>query len=181
VKSEEHAAIGIRGWLTKPVREAALHRTLCNVLGRVVPGSRVSARIEQTEDFSDLALLLAEDNEVNRKVALRMLLKLGCTADVAVNGLEALERTSQRDYDLVFMDCQMPELDGFEATRHIRAREEVTGQHVRIVAMTANAMEGDRERCLDAGMDEYVSKPVKLEKLSEQLREALALRTRRAA
>jgi PAS domain S-box-containing protein len=168
---EDHAAAGLRGWITKPVREAALHRTMCNVLGRVVPGA-APAESAEAEDFSELALLLAEDNEVNRKVALRMLQKLGCTADVAMNGREALERTEARDYDLVFMDCQMPEMDGFEATRQIRAREAFTGRHVRIVAMTANAMEGDRERCLESGMDGYVSKPVKLEKLVEQLRDA---------
>ncbi|MBI5170767.1 MAG: response regulator [Candidatus Eisenbacteria bacterium] len=173
---EEHAAAGLRGWITKPIREAALHRTMCNLLGRVVPGATVESVTDAAEDFSDLALLLAEDNEVNRKVALRMLQKLGCGADVAVNGREALERTSLRDYDLVLMDCQMPEMDGFEATRRIRAREEASGRHVRIVAMTANAMEGDRERCLEAGMDDYVSKPVKLEKLAEQLRDARASR-----
>ncbi len=171
---EEHAAAGLRGWITKPVREVALHRTMCSLLGRVVPGSAVAAASTETEDFSDLALLLAEDNEVNRKVALRMLQKLGCSADVAVNGREALDRTAERDYDLVFMDCQMPVMDGFEATRQIRARERSSGRRVRIAAMTANAMEGDRERCLEAGMDDYVSKPVKLEKLVEQLRKVRA-------
>ncbi|MFN8588533.1 MAG: response regulator [Candidatus Eisenbacteria bacterium] len=169
---EEQAAAGLRGWVAKPVREAALHRVLCGVLGHQVPGAG-PVQTEAAEDFSGLALLLAEDNEVNRKVALRMLQKLGCSADVAMHGREALDRTAERDYDLVFMDCQMPEMDGFEATRSIRERERGGGRRVRIVAMTANAMQGDRERCLEAGMDDYVAKPVKLERLQEQLRLAL--------
>ena len=98
-----------------------------------------------------------------------MLERLGCAVDVAVNGLEALEAVEATAYDLVLMDCQMPVLDGFEAVRRIREAERASGGHLRIVALTANAMAGDRKRCLDAGMDEYLSKPIKLDQLREML------------
>lgn len=112
-----------------------------------------------------MRILVAEDDIVNQKVAVRMLEKLGCRVDVAANGLEALEASIQIPYALIFMDCHMPEMDGYKATSAIRRHESRTGSHIPIVAMTANAMQGDREQCLAAGMDDYVSKPVKSEDL----------------
>jgi signal transduction histidine kinase/CheY-like chemotaxis protein len=108
-----------------------------------------------------LAILLAEDNLLNQKLAMRLLQKRGHTVETACNGKEALESFERRSFDAVLMDVQMPEMGGFEATAAIRARELETGTHIRIIAMTAHAMSGDRERCLDAGMDDYVAKPIR--------------------
>ncbi|MBI5168356.1 MAG: response regulator [Candidatus Eisenbacteria bacterium] len=115
--------------------------------------------------FAGVRILLAEDIPTNQKVATRLLEKLGCAVFVAENGRLALERFRNERFDLVLMDCQMPEMDGFEATRAIRAHEAAHGGRIPIVALTANAMEGDRERCLAAGMDDFVSKPVRRETL----------------
>lgn len=114
-------------------------------------------------------VLLVEDNEVNRKVAIRLLQKLGYETDVARDGVEAVEKTANHRYDVVLMDIHMPRMDGLEATRRIRERERFTGKHQRIIAMTASAMKEDVERCLAAGMDDYLSKPVKMEVLQGML------------
>ena len=115
-----------------------------------------------------LRILLAEDNAVNQKLALKLLSQMGYRADVAGNGLEAIQAIERQTYDLVLMDVQMPEMDGLEATRQICSRWP-RGERPHIVAMTANAMQGDRERCLEAGMDDYVSKPIRVEELISAL------------
>jgi CheY-like chemotaxis protein len=111
-------------------------------------------------------ILLAEDNPINQKVALGLLSNIGYKADVAKTGLEVLAALETKSYDLILMDCQMPEMDGYETTQRIRARG---GEGPRIVAMTANAMRGESEKCLAAGMDDYLSKPVRLELLREMV------------
>ena len=117
-----------------------------------------------------LRVLVAEDNDINQRVAVLALERLGCRVDVAVNGCAAVKMVALAAYDLVLLDCEMPEMDGFAAAREIRRREAGSGRHLPIVAMTARALQGDRERCLAAGMDDYLSKPVSLDALSAALR-----------
>jgi CheY-like chemotaxis protein len=121
-----------------------------------------------------LRLLVAEDNLVNQRLAIRLLEKQGHSVVVACNGQEALEALAREPFDAVLMDVQMPEMGGLEATAAIRAREAGTGNRVPIIAMTAHAMTGDRERCLEAGMDGYVAKPIQAKELTRALREATA-------
>ena len=111
-------------------------------------------------------ILVAEDNVINQKVASRMLEKLGHQVDVAANGEEAITAVADGAYHICFMDCLMPEVDGYTATKAIRVHEKQTGEHLPIIAMTANAMPGDRERCLEAGMDDFLCKPVRVDELS---------------
>jgi PAS domain S-box-containing protein len=170
----EATRIGIAAYLTKPVDEADLYDCLVEVLDETRPGrgqhlvTRHSLR-EQRPPVA-AAVLVAEDNEVNQKVAAKILERLGYRVELAENGKEALAACARRRYDAVLMDGQMPGMDGYEATRRIRERETRGGRRVPIIAMTASAMKGDREKCLDAGMDDYVSKPVTPEKLEAVLR-----------
>ena len=162
----------VAAYLVKPVKPSALHDTLATVLAgqaTSVPVRVAGAGIDhELGARHPLKILLAEDNPVNQKLALRLLERMGYRADVAGNGLEAITAIEGSVYDVVLMDVQMPELDGLEATRRIRRRwPGDTGP--RIVAMTANAMEGDREACLAAGMDDYVSKPIRPEALGAAL------------
>jgi CheY-like chemotaxis protein len=131
------------------------------------PGTRSSSAEAQAHIRTNV--LLAEDNAVNQKVAVRLLEKLGCRVHAVANGREALEALTYVDYDLILMDCQMPEMDGYAAATAIRAREAATATHIPIIAMTASAMQGDRERCLQAGMDDYVSKPINSQQLLDVL------------
>jgi len=112
-------------------------------------------------------ILLAEDNIVNQKLAVAMLTKMGHSVTVAKDGLEAVSKWQQDTFDLIFMDVQMPELDGLDATRRIREKERVRGERIPIIAVTAHAMSGDREHCIEAGMDDYVSKPIQRSDLAQ--------------
>ena len=155
--------IGIEACLVKPVKQARLYECLTGMrsLPKKPAESKPARPIEGATD-EPLRILLAEDNIINQKVAVAQLRKLGYSPDVVSNGMEALEATQRNHYDVILMDCQMPQMDGYEASRQIRAREQTqSGKPVYIIAMTANAMQGDREKCLEACMNDYLSKPVK--------------------
>jgi two-component system sensor histidine kinase/response regulator len=126
-------------------------------------------------------VLLVEDNPVNQKVAIRMLQKLGCVVELAENGQQALEKLERASYDIVLMDMQMPIMDGLTATRLLRQREQQTGHHQVVIALTANAMQTDRELCLEAGMDDYLSKSLTLDALQVMLLRWVAQHKQRAA
>ncbi|MEP7301595.1 MAG: GAF domain-containing protein [Caldimonas sp.] len=160
-------------YLSKPLRQSQLFDTLIGLLGQEPAPQAVRQRARPAMDAAmaarhPLRILLAEDNVVNQKLALRLLQQMGYRADLASNGLEAIESIQRQPYDVVLMDVQMPEMDGLEAARRITRRlpEE---RRPRIVAMTANAMQGDREECLAAGMDDYIAKPIRVEVLVEVL------------
>lgn len=158
--------------MSKPLRQSQLFDTLAGLLSREEapkPAAPAKPKIDEGMAMKHpLRILLAEDNVVNQKLAIRLLQQRGYRADLASNGVEAIECVSRQVYDLVLMDVQMPEMDGMEASRRITARW-AAGKRPRIVAMTANAMQGDREACLAAGMDDYITKPIRVEQLVEAL------------
>jgi PAS domain S-box-containing protein len=171
LREKQRSAVEFAAFLSKPVRPTVLYDALCAIFetapSPAIPPPKVAVATA-TAEILGLRILLAEDNAVNQRVALMMLQKLGYRADVASNGLEALAALRRQHYDLVFMDMQMPEMDGLIATRRIR--EEWPGElGPCIIAMTANSMKGDREKCLDAGMDDYIAKPVKTSDLQGAL------------
>ena len=171
--AREMQKIGFAGYLTKPIKGSQLRDCLAVVVSRKSPESKIEplplvTRHSVAENNKRrIRILLAEDNIINQKVALRHLEKIGYRADAVANGKEVLSALEGIPYDLILMDVQMPEMDGFEATAAIRRKERETGGHIPIIAMTAHAMKGDRERCLEAGMDDYVSKPIQPQSLIE--------------
>jgi two-component system, sensor histidine kinase and response regulator len=173
-QDQDTGQAGIAAWLTKPVRQSQLYDSIATVRGYsslLAPLSlSTPSNTAGPRPPGQTHVLVAEDNLVNQKVALRRLEKLGCHVDVVANGREAVEAVTRLSYDCVFMDCQMPELDGYEATAAIRRHEAHGDAHLPIIAMTAHARQGDREQCLSAGIDDYVSKPVKSDKLLAVLR-----------
>jgi polar amino acid transport system substrate-binding protein len=167
-RDREEAALarelGIKIFLVKPVRQASLLRSVGEMFGatRTEPVRPASA----DKNKLTARILVVEDNPTNQKVIVLFLKKFGCTVDLAVNGEEAVAAAGKTEFDAILMDCQMPVMDGFEATAQIRQNG---GRHVPIIALTANAMDGERERCLTAGMDDYLSKPVRAEELRRKL------------
>ncbi|MDF7799947.1 ATP-binding protein [Pontiellaceae bacterium B1224] len=184
-RSLDHAGLATN--LIKPIRLSNLLSKTADVLGYQLDSAalhpprtgnaRPTVELSTLTNVSSCRILVTEDNLVNQTVAKRMLMKGGFEVEVAENGEEALHKvTSGTPFDLIFMDCQMPRMDGYEASRQIRKyeKESGTGSRIPIVALTANAMQGDREKCLDAGMDDYIPKPVKKEALFEMLRRHLS-------
>jgi CheY-like chemotaxis protein len=165
-------------YLAKPLRQSQLFDTLAGLLAHDEKSKASAAPAKASMDPGmaarhPLRILLAEDNLVNQKLALRLLQQMGYRADLASNGIEAIESVARQTYDVVLMDVQMPEMDGLEAARRITGRW-TPDDRPRIVAMTANAMQGDREECLAAGMDDYLTKPIRVERLVEALNLARA-------
>jgi CheY-like chemotaxis protein len=159
-------------YLTKPVNQSQLLESIQAALGRQAAGGAPPARITRQSlraGEPKLRVLLAEDNAVNQKLALRLLEKQGHSALVVGTGRAALEALDEQEFDVVLMDVQMPDMDGLEATAAIREREKGNGKHVPIIAMTAHAMTGDQERCLAAGMDGYISKPISGQALATEI------------
>ena len=176
-----HREVGFAAVLSKPLKLSLLYDRLLEIFGGAPDVARAAAGEPSREPAAapgPLRILVAEDNAVNQKVALRLLERLGYQADVSANGLEALDRLDRAPYDVVLMDVQMPGMDGLEASRAICARWPPR-QRPRIIAMTAEAMEGDRERCLAAGMDDYLVKPVRLDELARALSRSRPLTTER--
>jgi signal transduction histidine kinase/CheY-like chemotaxis protein len=178
--AERLRSVGFDAYLTKPTRPSQLADVVSAVWSVKRNGSRevfvtrhtiMEARAHDVATHPDATprarVLVAEDNVVNQRVAVRLLETLGCRVDVAASGVEAIKMLEARVYDLVLMDCQMPEMDGYEATREIRRRESRAGGRTTIVAMTAHALAGDREKCVEAGMDDFVTKPVRRETLAD--------------
>jgi len=166
--------LDISAYLMKPIRQAELREAIIRTLGtHEQKGAHALitrySLSETGETVSSLRILVAEDNPVNQKLAARLLEKRGHSVSVVANGHQALDALDHGDYDLVLMDMQMPEMDGFEATGEVRRREKRTGRHMPVIALTAHAMKGDRERCIEAGMDGYLSKPIRAQDLDEVL------------
>jgi len=171
--AKEAISLGAEAALNKPVRQSMLYDAIINSITDVTLATENKREQAENSTIKDNAkefrILIAEDNPINQKVALGMLKKLGFSATVVENGRKAVDLTFESDFDLIFMDCQMPILDGYKATREIREREKQISKHNKIIAMTANVMKGDREKCIDSGMDDYLAKPIKPKDLSRKL------------
>ena len=173
--AEKCRALGISAYLSKPVRQSDLLDTILMLLDKQIPERENSGLVTKytlRESRKSLHILLAEDNPVNQKLAINLLKKRGYTVVAAGNGKEAVALFDEEKFDAILMDVQMPEMDGFEATAAIREKEKGSGCAIPIIAMTAHAMAGDREKCLEAGMDGYVSKPIQVPKLIEAIENA---------
>jgi len=168
--------LGISAYLVKPILQFQLLDAILTVLGaqsQAGPQKQLVTRHMLSETQKTLDVLLAEDNPINQKLASRLIEKRGHHVVVASNGFEVLAALEKRSFDVIIMDVSMPEMDGVEAATAIREKEKITGAHIPIVAVTAHAMTGDRERFLAAGMDGYVSKPIEAKQLFDVIEEVL--------
>jgi CheY-like chemotaxis protein len=179
--AERCKVLGISAYLLKPIRQSELREAIARVLGAkeqqgAIPLITRYSLYDARDPQSVLSVLLVEDNPVNQRLATRMLEKRGHRVVLARNGREALEALEKASFDLIFMDVQMPEMDGFQATAAIREKETTTGEHMPVIALTAHAMKGDREKCLAGGMDGYLTKPIRPRELDDVLESYLARR-----
>jgi CheY-like chemotaxis protein len=166
--------LGVSAYLLKPIRQLELRGAILRVLSAgdqkaQLPLVTCYTLHDAAAPPVSLRILLAEDNQVNQRLAMRLLEKRGHQVTVAGNGQEAVAAAEENTFDLVLMDLQMPEMDGFEATAALRKREKGTGIHLPVIALTAHALKGDRERCLEAGMDDYLTKPIRPAELDAAL------------
>ena len=173
--------LGVAAYLLKPIRQSELREAIARALGAkeqegMLPLITRFSLQDGRDPSASLSVLLVEDNAVNQRLAARLLEKRGHRVVVAANGREALAALEQGAFDLVFMDVQMPEMDGLEATAAIRKKEQLSGKHQPVIALTAHAMKGDQERCEAAGMDGYLSKPIRPQELDAILKDYLARR-----
>jgi two-component system, sensor histidine kinase and response regulator len=174
--------LGVSAYLLKPIRQSELREAVARVLGAreqdgAIPLITRFSLQDAREPGTSLKVLLAEDNQVNQRLAVRLLEKRGHRVVVAGNGLETLQALASQSFDLVLMDVQMPEMDGLEATAAIREKEKGTSFRQPIIALTAHAIKGDREKCLAAGMDGYLSKPIRPQELDDVLDRYVARRS----
>ncbi len=174
--------LGVAAYLLKPIRQSELREAIARVLGAQAQNGAIPlitrfSLHDGRDPATQLRVLLAEDNAVNQRLAVKLLEKRGHSVVVAGNGAEALAAMEKQDFDLVFMDVQMPEMDGLEATALIRGKEKITGKHQPIIALTAHAMKGDREKCIAGGMDGYLTKPIRPQELDDVLEDFIGRRT----
>jgi CheY-like chemotaxis protein len=177
-RGRKTSGLGISTYVTKPVRESVLRETILRALGSKPDGVTKSTPIAPTglrKAGKSLCILVVDDNAVNRLLATRLIEKEGHTVVSVESGVAALEVFEKQTFDLVLMDIQMPDMDGFEATHAIREKERQSANHVPIIAMTAHAMECDRQRCLSSGMEDYVSKPISKQALLAAIENVLPL------
>jgi two-component system sensor histidine kinase/response regulator len=172
IGEDEMIKYEIAATLTKPLRTIRLYETIIDIFSGVMGFGEKTLETSHKDEIplnDNVRILLAEDNSINQLVAIKILNRLGYTAETVSNGLEAVKSAEAKDYDLILMDCQMPELDGYAATEMLRKHEETSGRHTLVIAMTAHALKGDREKCLSAGMDDYLTKPIDMKALDQML------------
>jgi CheY-like chemotaxis protein len=171
--------LGIETCLLKPVKNSALQQAIMKSFDGSCDSTIIAPEIPTIAvRRNKLKVLLAEDNIINQKVATRIVEKMGHSVHIANDGIEVLSLLDTESFDVILMDVQMPNMDGFDATRAIREREKLSGAHIPIIAMTAHAMKGDMEECLDVGMDGYVAKPVNVKELEQALDDLVEERTK---
>lgn len=181
ISEEDFKNLNVSSVLQKPLHSSRLYESIVSVLRKthvhVEPIMTSIPEVPPVIEQKGHQILLAEDNPINKQVAIRILAKLGYKADAVVNGLEVLKALQSKHYDLILMDCQMPDMDGYTATEEIRKMEKYQNKHIPIIAMTAHALKGDREKCLLAGMDDYISKPIDVKALEASLTHWLGVNT----